>query len=198
MSQAVAFRMGWLPAVAGIYFNGDELLRRMQPAPEEQRPALTALAKRLDERGRETVGLVLEAERWFAERGLPSPGRPRQPDEYRRWAEAVAREGQAAFGGDVAAGAARLLGLNLGDLCLTVALHEYVADLLAAAPGNDFLEKQETALAEEERRGRHDLALAARSVGLPPAVEPIAERIAEADLDELLALRPELAAALGG
>lgn len=196
MSRKAAFRIGWIPGVAGIYFNGDELLHRLQPADEALRPALMALAKTLDGRGAETIQLVLEAERWADEQGKPSPGRPRTPEEYREWASTVARYGHEVLGGDPAAGTTRLLGLNLGDLCLTLALEGIVADLRAADPEHELLKKQLAALVEDEARARHGLSLAGRSVGLPPAVEPLVAGAEGADLDALLAIRAEIEAAL--
>ena len=196
MSRATAFRIGWIPGVTGIYFNGDELLKRLQPADEALRPALTALAKKLDARGPETIQLVLEAERWADEHGRESPGRPRTPEEYRAWATTLTSYGPAVYGGDPGTGAARLLGLNLGDLCLTLALEGFVADLRAAAPEHEFLHKQMAALVEDEARARHGLSLAGRSVGLPPALEPVVARAEGAEVDALLALRAEIEAAL--
>jgi len=196
MSRATAFRIGWIPGVAGIYFNGDELLRRLQPADENLKPALMALAKKLDARGPETIQLVLECERWAEEQGRASAGRPRTAEEYRRWAGTVVQYGQEVYGGDPAAGAARLFGLNLGDLCLTLTLQGFVADLLAAAPEHELLVKQQAALVADEARARQGLSLAGLSVGLPPAAEPIVARAVDADLDAFMAMRAEMEAVI--
>ncbi len=194
MSLLTAFKLGFLPNLAGIRFNGDELLARLQPATEELRPALVALSEELSRRGPETIGAVLECERLVVDAGRPPPGRPRTPDEYREWAAGVARTGHELFGRGVGTGAALVLGLHYGDLVLTLTLEDFVAGLAKAAPGHPFLEAQAAALVEGEKQARDGLALVVKSVGLPEAAQ---QALAGAQtLDDLVGRRAVLEEAL--
>jgi hypothetical protein len=208
MSLVTPFRLGCLPSLAGIRFNGDELLARLQPADAELKPALEALAAKLNARGRETIEMVLECEQLAAGLGQPSPGRPRTPDEYRAWAQRVAAIGHDAFGKQVAGSSTLVLGLNYGDVILSLVLESFVTELIVAAPAHPFLTAQAAALAEGAKQGLGSLALATRAVGLPAAAAPTLEhieeraRLAESSGEraglatELLARRPDLEAAL--
>jgi pimeloyl-ACP methyl ester carboxylesterase len=196
MSLLTAFRLGFLPNLAGIRFNGDELLTRLQPATDELRPALVALSEELTKRGPETIAAVLECERLIVEAGRTPPGRPRTPAEYRDWAAAVARTGHELFGRSIGEGAALVLGLHYGDLVLTLSLEGFVAALQNAAPEHAFLEAQAAALAEGQKQARDGLALISRSVGLPEAAQEVLEGASTLGATELLARREALEAAL--
>jgi len=190
MSLLTAFKLGFLPNLAGIRFNGDELLTRLQPANDELRPALVALSEELTRRGPETIGAVLECEKLVVDAGRPPPGRPRTPDEYREWAAGVARTGHELFGRGIGTGAALVLGLHYGDLVLTLTLEDFVAGLAKAAPEHPFLKAQATALVDGEKQARDGLALVAKSVGLPEAAQQALE--GASTLDDLMARRAAL------
>jgi len=196
MSLLAAFKLGFLPNLAGIRFNGDELLARLQPATDELRPALAALSEELTRRGPETIGAVLECEQLVVDAGRPPPGRPRTPDQYREWAAAVARTGHELFGLGIGSGAALVLGLHYGDLVLTLTLEDFVTTLQKAAPEHPFLAAQAVALVEGERQARDALALVAKSVGLPEAAQQVLEVASALGVADLFARRPALEAAL--
>ena len=199
MSLLTAFKLGFLPNLAGIRFNGDELLTRLQPATDELRPALVAVSEELTRRGPETIGAVLECEHLVVEAGesgRPPPGRPRTPDEYREWAAGVARAGHELFGRGIGTGAALVLGLHYGDLVLTLTLADFVAMLQKAAPEHPFLQAQAAALVEGEKQARDGLALVAKSVGLPEAAQQVLEGASALGVADLLARRSALEAAL--
>src|SRR5262249_13615298 len=149
-----AFRLGLLPPLAGVRFDGDELLKRLPFDGAALVPAVESLAGRLAARGPETQAIVVECQRILVAAGRAPPERPPTAVEYRAWAKSIAGAGHDLYPDKSAESGAFAVGASLGDLLLTLELEQQVETLRRAAPRQPFLLRQATALDEDRERAQ--------------------------------------------
>lgn len=170
-----AFLAGWVPPVAGPYFNGIELLA------EADRGASVELAKRIggereqvvQQRDAAVVNLD-RADELQRALGLEPQPRPDRSEEFGAWAEAVfgtvTDHLVTTRGPGSAEGVAHLLGYVMGEALATLDAMAVLCRLRELAPDHLWMRVQADSLERERETGQRRLGRLASHELLPPDV----------------------------
>lgn len=185
------FASGFLPAVAGSWFNLAVLLAQHVRSPVDAvREVVRAEVPRLKAQSaglRDSFGYVA----CLAElAGFKAPAPPHLPEEYFTWLEAVHEQFVARLTPQHRAGLAHGLGHGFGDLLCAWNVIVVTLRMLAAAPGTEPLVRQLAAVREDMEETRDTLLAAGHHPNAPPALAHLTDVFSDA-LDELLGMELE-------
>ena len=176
-----AYQLGAAAVRAGLASREAELLAHARPGADAE--LLLRLARHEQGLGggsEQAVGLMLVVESLLAHVGLERPIRPERPSEFLAWAHAVGEAVLSSAADDSPARTCFLLGHQVGELLVTVALRLVADELAAAAPARPELGAQAELLSAHERAVREQLRLLAPSPHLAPQTQVALERLCAA------------------
>jgi hypothetical protein len=163
-----AFLAGFAPPMAGLYFNGLELLG------EADRWSDVALGRRIgDERERvigrrdEALARLDQSERLLADLGADPIVRPEDSSEYAAWAEGAFDAVAGVLSGDPDEAVAHLLGFVLGEAIATLDVMASLSRLRELAPENMWMRVQAESLERERQTAERRLGRLAVHQSLP-------------------------------
>jgi hypothetical protein len=167
-----AFLAGYEAQVAGLYFNGVELLN------ETDRGAGPPLATRVGEERERVVGLrddavrrLDETARLAAALGAEPVAPPGDAAAYSAWAEAVFESVRATMAGDSPEAVAHLLGYVMGEAVATLDVLATLLRLRAVEPDHMWMRFQAESLERERETGARRLGRLAAHPLVPEAAQ---------------------------
>lgn len=167
-----AFRVGYDPQVAGLYFNGLELLA------EADRDADGRTAAQVGEERERVVGQreaalarLDETDRRLAALGARPVPRPQSAGNYAAWTEAVFDAARDAMASDSPEAVAHLLGWVLGEAVATLDVLAILSRLREMDPEHLWMRLQADSLERERQTAERRLGRLAAHPLLPEAAQ---------------------------
>lgn len=171
MTASEAFRAGYVPPRAGLYFNGLELLAEASRAAGVELARVIGTERdRVVARRDDALALLGEAEALQRALGVEPVEWPADARAYAAWAAAVFARLAPALGPGSPEAVAHLLGYVLGEAVATLDASALLSRLRASRPDNLWMRVQGESLEQERQAAGRRLARLASHPLLPEAV----------------------------
>lgn len=158
------FQAGFLPALAGSYFNLVELLSRHAASENDELKALVqSEIPKLSETGRGTVESINTVRELAGLAGTEKLAPPRFPKDYYPWFDTIHREFLAKLDLHTPEEVAYRVGHHAGHILCSINVATMTIHLLSAAPDDDELRCELRQMLVGIREALDDLRISARN-----------------------------------